>query len=159
MNQEQVDLKTAADRLGTSVDALRKRIKRGALKGELLNGRQYVWLDRVDGGPAETDTGQPEASQEASQRPDDVIQALIDQLKVKDQQISELHILLQREQARTLPAPKDESTTVHSDSSSPTDEVDRRNSRDLFVGDQENQGNNRNDEVEKRRPWWAFWRG
>src|SRR5215218_5455332 len=46
MARQRLDLKEAAERLGTSVDAVRKRVQRGSLdseKGE--DGRVYVWLD------------------------------------------------------------------------------------------------------------------
>jgi hypothetical protein len=46
MPRRRVDLRTAAETLGTSVDAVRKRVQRGTVeheKGE--DGRVYVWLD------------------------------------------------------------------------------------------------------------------
>jgi hypothetical protein len=55
VDKERVDLKTAAGRLDSTVDALRKRIKRGSLQGELVDGRWYAWIDKVDDGPAQPD--------------------------------------------------------------------------------------------------------
>jgi hypothetical protein len=42
-------LRGAAEALGTSVDAVRKRIARGTLESEKADGKVYVWLD--DGAP------------------------------------------------------------------------------------------------------------
>lgn len=39
--------------LGTSVDAVRKRIARGTLEAEKVDGKVYVWLD--DGAPQSAD--------------------------------------------------------------------------------------------------------
>jgi hypothetical protein len=44
--RRRVDLRTAAQSLDTSVDAVRKRIQRGTLDSEKAeDGRVYVWLD------------------------------------------------------------------------------------------------------------------
>ena len=46
MTRQRLDLREAAEALGTTVDAVRKRVQRGSLdseKGE--DGRVYVWLD------------------------------------------------------------------------------------------------------------------
>jgi hypothetical protein len=40
-----LDLRQAAEALGTSVDAVRKRIQRGTLDSEKVDGKVYVWLD------------------------------------------------------------------------------------------------------------------
>ncbi len=58
MARHRLTVREAAEMLGTSVDAIRKRIRKGSLaseKGE--DGRVYVWLD------PDQDEGQPEASQ------------------------------------------------------------------------------------------------
>jgi hypothetical protein len=47
--RRRLDLRGAAEVLGTSVDAVRKRIARGTLKSEKVDGKVYVWLD--DGAP------------------------------------------------------------------------------------------------------------
>ena len=53
MARQRLDLREAAEILGTTVDAVRKRVQRGSLdseKGE--DGRVYVWLDGdLDGVP------------------------------------------------------------------------------------------------------------
>jgi hypothetical protein len=47
--RRRLDLRGAAEALGTSVDAVRKRIARGTLESEKVDGKVYVWLD--DGAP------------------------------------------------------------------------------------------------------------
>jgi len=49
MTRRRLDLRAAAEALGTSVDAVRKRIARGTLESEKADGKVYVWLD--DGAP------------------------------------------------------------------------------------------------------------
>ena len=49
MARRRLDLRGAAEVLGTSVDAVRKRIARGTLESEKVDGKVYVWLD--DGAP------------------------------------------------------------------------------------------------------------
>ena len=49
MPRRRVDLREAAEILDTSVDAVRKRIQRGTLESEKVDGKAYVWLD--DGAP------------------------------------------------------------------------------------------------------------
>jgi hypothetical protein len=46
---EQVDLLEAAHRLGIGVDAVRKRLTRGSLRGEKVDGHWFVWLPDVSG--------------------------------------------------------------------------------------------------------------
>lgn len=50
MASRRVDVQEAAGMLGTSVDAVRKRIRRGTLRSERVDGRVYV---RVDDDPDE----------------------------------------------------------------------------------------------------------
>src|SRR5215203_2770635 len=45
MASRRVDVQEAAGLLGTSVDAVRKRIRRGTLRSEREDGRVYVWVD------------------------------------------------------------------------------------------------------------------
>jgi hypothetical protein len=50
-------LAEAALRLGTSSEAVRKRVKRGSLYGELHDGRWYVYLDRQPDSPGSQRVG------------------------------------------------------------------------------------------------------
>src|SRR5215208_4266105 len=43
--RRRLDLRGAAEALGTSVDAVRKRVARGTLESEKADGKVYVWLD------------------------------------------------------------------------------------------------------------------
>jgi len=45
MARRRLDVREAAEVLGTSVDAVRKRIQRGTLEAEKVDDRVYVWLD------------------------------------------------------------------------------------------------------------------
>src|SRR5919206_3016226 len=56
MGRQRLDLKEAAEALGVTSEAVRKRAKRGTLPSDTgPDGRMYVWVDaRVDGG---SDTG------------------------------------------------------------------------------------------------------
>src|SRR5215217_6213480 len=45
MARRRLDVREAAEVLGTSVDAVRKRIQRGTLESEKVDDRVYVWLD------------------------------------------------------------------------------------------------------------------
>ena len=49
LTRRRLDLRGTAEVLGTSVDAVRKRIARGTLESEKVDGKVYVWLD--DGAP------------------------------------------------------------------------------------------------------------
>jgi hypothetical protein len=43
--RRRLDVKQTAETLGTTVDAVRKRIRRGTLEAERVDGKVYVWLD------------------------------------------------------------------------------------------------------------------
>jgi hypothetical protein len=53
-----VDLRKAAELLGTSTEAVRKRASRGSLRSDRKDGRVVVWVDEdraEGGGEAEVD--------------------------------------------------------------------------------------------------------
>jgi hypothetical protein len=54
LTKQRLDVRSAADALGISVDAVRMRARRGSLDSEHEDGRLYVWVD-VDETPDETD--------------------------------------------------------------------------------------------------------
>ena len=57
MTRRRLDLRATAEVLGTSVDAVRKRIARGTLDSEKVDGKVYVWLDPpLDDGAPRSDT-------------------------------------------------------------------------------------------------------
>jgi hypothetical protein len=54
LTRQRLDVREAAEVLGTTVDAVRKRIQRGSLESEKVDDRVYVWLDT---GEPQSDTG------------------------------------------------------------------------------------------------------
>ncbi len=107
-DQNVQDIATAARTLGLTPDAVRKRLARGSLTGG--KGSDGKWWVRVD-----TDhdaTGQrPESVQNGHGENDATVQNILDALRseldAKNQQIEQLHVLLQQAQQLALPAPKD----------------------------------------------------
>jgi hypothetical protein len=83
-SQDILDSQQAAQLLGLSADALRKRIARGTLDGFKSNGRWYVRNINVQ---------------------NDIIALLRQQISVKDEQIRELHSLLANAQQAVLESP------------------------------------------------------
>ena len=80
-SQDILDSHQAAQLMGLSPDALRKRISRGTVDGFKSNGRWYVRNSDVQ---------------------KDIIALLRQQISVKDEQIRELHSLLAKAQQATL---------------------------------------------------------
>lgn len=83
----QCTVKEAAKRLGISEDAIRKRLRRGALKAEKRRGRLYVDLD-----PDTSKTVQDKSGQESKNESND----LSGLVKAKDEEIARLIGLLER---------------------------------------------------------------
>lgn len=76
MAGRRVDLQTAAELLGISSDAVRKRAKRGTIPYETgVDGKLYVWVDEV-ASPGETD----DYPREAGDHRDDLLEELRDQV-------------------------------------------------------------------------------
>jgi excisionase family DNA binding protein len=159
---DQIDVATAAARLGISQDAVWKRIRRGRLTAYRTDGRTYVVLD---GASVPTDTtdgharrvGGQSTDAEAAKAPDGVssfadpgvsrelvaqlqseVAFLRAELQARHQEISELHVLLRERPA--LPEPN--SATMA--------ELSRNDSEKKEV---ENPGN----DSEGSRPWWQRW--
>jgi hypothetical protein len=72
MTRRRLDVREAADVLGTTVDAVRKRIQRGTLEAEKEDGTVYVWLD----------TGQPESLLQGTE-------ALVEELRANNATLRE----------------------------------------------------------------------
>jgi hypothetical protein len=92
--RRRLDLRGAAEALGTSVDAVRKRVARGTLESEKADGKVYVWLD--DDAPR-SDT-------------DRLISTLEEQLRLEREAHAEARRLLAAalERIPQLGAPRDE---------------------------------------------------
>jgi hypothetical protein len=124
LTRRRLDLREAAEVLGTSVDAVRKRIARGTLESEKADGKVYVWLD--DGAPrSDTDA----LISQMGER----IEDLREQLEVERQAHSESRRLLAAALERIPPqieAPSEEapsqeareSSVPKSEGSTPTPE-------------------------------------
>jgi hypothetical protein len=130
MALELVTLPEAAQRLGVSVDTVKRRLRRGELRGQHVPRPQgYTWLvelpDSQMGGMADCTASSTAALDSATIEVLNLREMLAmtqsqiatqkEELLSKNKQIEQLHILLQQAQA-ALPAPKD------------------------------------------TRPWWQFWR-
>lgn len=121
-----VSVREAAETLGTSVDAIRKRIRRGSLTSEKAeDGRVYVWLDSdQDGGQTNPDVvrseqgelveelrdrihyleRQVEEEREARRRADTLIARLMDRLpELEPPEVP----------PEAQPGPRDEARTAH----------------------------------------------
>jgi hypothetical protein len=139
-----VPLEEAAQRLGVSADALRKRLERAkTIKGVKIGHHWFVRAEDLPSAPpspnghvqtADAAIGErpPDAAPDASAVSSLALQAAVDalsrQLQEKDRQIAELHRIIERltQHPAALPAP-----------SPPEPEQPA--------------------EPPRRRRWWAFW--
>ena len=127
---EPMTMAEAAQRMGVSVATVKRRVRRGELKGHQEPRPQgFTWMVEVPeaheksstrtstGGSIRTSTGTVDGSSAEVRRLEDMLAFLQNELEAtrqesrqqlenKDQQISELHVLLQQAQA-ALPAPKE----------------------------------------------------
>ena len=116
----------AAGRLKVSTQTVKRRLKSGSLQGEQKDTPQgYIWLVNIPEDEADTTSRNGDIPSDTSadtskemQRLDQMITMLEKELEYrgrqienKDQQISELHVLLQQAQA-ALPAPKENHHSV-----------------------------------------------
>ncbi len=123
---DKLDLTEAAIRLGIGVDGVRRRLQRGSLQGLKEEGKWFVLLpaEQVQNG-VQQDAEHPNQSTEqeleiAEQRYTGFLEAqnekLWKELEERRREVSELHILLRREQERgdqrQLTAPIDYVSTV-----------------------------------------------
>jgi hypothetical protein len=91
MSGRWVDLREAAELLGTSTEAVRKRATRGSLRSDRQDGRVLVWVDggRTEGGrEAQVDR---EALLEAK---DETIRVLEEQLRLRAEEIQRRDVII-----------------------------------------------------------------
>jgi len=91
MSGQWVDLPTAAELLGTTTEAVRKRASRGSLRSDRHDGRVVVWVDdgRTEGGrEAQVDR---EALLEAKE---ETIRILEEQLKLRAEEIQRRDVII-----------------------------------------------------------------
>jgi excisionase family DNA binding protein len=110
----------AAEVLGTSVDAVRMRVRRGNLRSDKdSDGRVYVWVDTDE---SETKLGPNGKSEALISAKDETIALLREQLEAERQAHSEARRLLLRALERIPPALEaPETAEPRSDSPTPTD--------------------------------------
>jgi hypothetical protein len=105
----QVTIQEAAFRLGLSEKTVRRRVLNGRLPGSQVSTPQgFAWMvDIPDDLPESGGSfGELAALRELNTALQSRIDAQDKQLQAKDEQIRELHVLLQQSQA-VLPAPRD----------------------------------------------------
>jgi transposase-like protein len=101
-----VTITEAARRLGISERTVRRRLHNGDLPGrQLATPQGFVWtVEMPDDTPNGQSNGKPTDGEPEALR--ELVAVLKDQIETKDQQIKELHVLLQQAQA-ALPSPRD----------------------------------------------------
>jgi excisionase family DNA binding protein len=141
-----VTIREAAQALGITEPAVRQRLQRRTLRSYRAGGRVYVILP--DG--ASDTNEQNGVSHGVSSDVTAALHALVaqlksenalirDQLVIKDQQISELHVLLQTAQRQLNAGPTDTPPAVEEEPQKAMDEP-------IQVREH------------PQRPWWKFWR-
>jgi transposase-like protein len=102
----EVTITEAARRLGISERTVRRRLHNGDLPGrQLATPQGFVWtVEMPDDVPSDQTNGKAADGELEALR--ELVAVLKDQVETKDQQIKELHVLLQQAQA-ALPAPRD----------------------------------------------------
>lgn len=152
---DKVDLTTAAIRLGIGVDGVRRRLQRGGLEGIKEDGKWFVLLplnnssapaehvpDSVQQAAEQADRSAEQALNAAEQRYVDFLEAqnekLWKELEERRREVSELHILLRREQEQSemkrLPGPID-----------------------YVVPVQQTAEQSQNSAERHKKPWWKVW--
>jgi hypothetical protein len=111
--QDNVDLSTAAQRLGLTVETVRKRLQRGKIKGfKGADGAWRVVLDKVDNRQDKPGQAAGQKQDKPGQNDDPLVAALRDEvhflrsqlqarddaLQRRDEEIRRVHVLLQQEQ-------------------------------------------------------------
>jgi hypothetical protein len=101
-----VTITEAARRLGISERTVRRRLHNGDLPGrQLATPQGFVWtVEMPDDVPNDQTNGKVADGELEALR--ELVAVLKDQVETKDQQIKELHVLLQQAQA-ALPAPRE----------------------------------------------------
>jgi hypothetical protein len=154
------DVKEAADELGISSDAVRKRIARGTLrsaKGE--DGSVKVWLDGVDEElDVDQPTNQPLGWSEAGHRLDDLIDAKDEALRDLRDQLEHMRreserkdaIIMQMAQANAALAARVPELEAASG---------QRDAPESAAQDNPGVSTRSDDTSEPRRNWWQRWFG
>ncbi len=138
MARQRLTVQETADRLGASVDAVRKRIARGSLASEKdADGRVYVWLD----------FDQPERQVEGSE--------LVEELRRQNEYLREQ--LDQERQARTEERRRHDTLMAQLMQRIPELEAPQSSEDAPQESPQEPVGEEEQEPVS--RPWWRRWLG
>jgi excisionase family DNA binding protein len=143
----------AAERLGVTQDAVRKRMARGTIRHVREDGRLYVYLDTFE---RASKTVQDEGRDDASNTVQDVgqdryIAALEDQVQFLRRELERKDAILLRLTERipeleAAPEPRGEPETARQDAGGVEDRGERADAQ-------------RGAEETERRPWWVRWFG
>ena len=147
MTGQRLDVQEAAEVLGTTVDAVRKRIQRGTLESERKDGRVYVWLD------TDQDTGGTGESNTLISAKDETIRVLQEQLKAERE--------ANRENRRIIAGLTQRIPAIEAPTESPgTGEESRQEAGEYLDGEETQDANNearngtQSPKEEVSRPWW-----
>ena len=143
MPRRRVDLKEAAEALGTSVDAVRKRVQRGTLEAEKADGKVYVWLD--------TDLDLPTGT--LIEAKDDTIAELRDRVEFMQRELERKDAILlnMTEAIKALSPPAQEEAAEPPEAPvTATEQLGRVPAHTPVESAQE--------PVNRRYRWWQFWR-
>jgi hypothetical protein len=156
-----VDLPTAAELLGTTTEAVRKRAARGTLRSDRHDGRVVVWVDagRTEGGrESQVDR---EALLEAK---DETIRVLEDQLRLRAEEIHRRDVIIsqltQANAALAQRVPELEAPAREPASSQNREDAAGGPSPDgegVGAAPLDRESQNGSDSV--REPWWRRWLG
>jgi hypothetical protein len=152
MAGQRVDLRTAAELLGISSDAVRKRAKRGTIPYETgVDGKLYVWVDEAS--PGETDD-YPDEPTDRDQG--DLVAELRDQVAYMREQLAEEREARRRADtiiAQLTQANAEQARTIRELEPSPTPET--RDARETTTEDDGGTGRPAGDTGQSRRSsWW-----
>ena len=152
------DVKGAAEALGVTVEAVRKRIARGTLRSEKgPDGTRYVWLDEgPDHGRAGNGTGpdvRVDALLDAKEQTIGELRERVDQLgrilETRDEELRRKDTIIMQMAQRIPelpPSPLQEPRDVHDRGAEAS-------------GGVEATAHNGGAQTDTRRPWWLRWLG
>ena len=148
MGRRRVDLQEAAELLGITSDAVRKRAKRGTMPYETgADGKLYVWIDTGRTGPDAGRTNDNNINNDSDPR-DELIAMLKEQLEAERE--------ANRENRRLLAAALERIPAIESPEAteSPPETAEPRSDTDTPADVREAQ-----EGAQTRRSWWRRWLG
>lgn len=140
-------MKEAAAALGTSVDAVRKRIQRGTLESERQDGKVYVWLGKDRTVESETLTSaKDETITELRER----VASLEHQLQLRAEEIQRRDVIISQFAQRIPELPP----TEREEPSEPHDSADSGPEGEEAQTKQEGSQTSSQHPQEQKRSWW-----